>query len=50
MLDRQRRILKLRSKPKQSKPSDKVIDRVVRPKGPARPRLARAHERYQRAA
>jgi hypothetical protein len=46
MLERQRRILKLRGKPKESKPSDKVIDRLVRPKGKAR--LARAHERYQR--
>jgi hypothetical protein len=34
MLERQRRILKLRSKPK-SRPSDKVIDGVVRPKGRA---------------
>jgi hypothetical protein len=47
MLDRQRRILKLRS-PKQGRPSDKVIDRVVRPKGRAtRSRAARASRAYR---
>jgi hypothetical protein len=49
MLERQQQILKLRSKPKQSRPSDKVIDRVVNPKGRvSRSRAARAHKRYQR--
>jgi hypothetical protein len=42
MLDQQGRILKIRS-PKRGKPSDKVIDRVVRSKGTKRPRARHAY-------
>jgi hypothetical protein len=46
---RQRQLLKIRSKPKRRSSSDKVIDRVVRPKGTLKmSRRAMAYERYQR--
>ena len=48
MLARQRQLLKLRSKPKRSRPSDKVIDRIVRPKRcRSHNQVAPVHDRYR---
>jgi hypothetical protein len=47
MLARQRQLLKLRSKPMR-RSSDKVIDRIVSPKGRSRGFGNRAIQRYQR--
>ena len=49
MQERQRRILKIRGGKPKRKPSDKVIDRIVRPKGmPRYSHRGLAYERYQR--